>query len=83
MKPVKAIRDIFAVSTKSTADEMNRANIKAGLISTPVIALVEVVMIVITCRNIAVGASPVRMAYLQCYIVLLAATVISFAPRPS
>lgn len=79
MKPVKAIRDIFAVSTKSTADEMNRANIKAGLISTPLIALFEVVMIVITCRNIAVGASPVRVAYLQCYIVLLAATVISFA----
>lgn len=73
------LNDVFALSKDhNTIDAMNRANILAGLIMTPLIALFEVIMIALTSKNIAEGGSPVRFIYLQCYVVLLVATLIGF-----
>lgn len=79
LKTTKIIADAFAVcKDDNTIDEMNKVNIRAGLVMTPLIALFEIVMIIITGQNIASGGSPIRVSYMQCYITLLVATLVGF-----
>lgn len=78
MNQLKRIKDIFAISKdNNTIDEMNRVNVRAGLVMGPVVILFEVLMIVLTAGNIAAGGSPVRVTYMQCYVSLLVVTIIS------
>ncbi len=78
METIKAIKYAFKTcKDRRTVDEMNGANIRAGLLMTPLIAVFELVMIIMTYHNIATGGSPVRVTYLQCYVILFASTLIA------
>ncbi len=74
------IADVFSIYVNNdTIDDMNKTNLRSGLIMAPLIAIFEIVMIFLTSQNITSGGLPVRVSYLYCYITLLASTLIAFA----
>ena len=80
MEKKYSAKDVLKITKDTEAvDEMNRANLRVGLVLLPVVIAFEIFMMVMMQTKLSVGKTMYGAMYMSCYIVLLIASAVVLA----